>query len=368
MRVSTRKVPCFLFVLAAFVIGALALSGGTAFAAQAEDGQGGQAVQAGAGVVSPQASTPWWTLSGDGTLTISAVGSYYNFEMGWESWQAASDSSQRPPWDSKRSQVKKAVIKQGIETIGSYAFDQCANLDSVSIPSSVKTIGEGAFFGCKLSTITIPNGVKRIGNFAFHGCEFTKVTIPASVTSIGGLAFNLYNDRLDAVTFLGNAPAYSLDDNAIMGDAWNHPFTGMKAVAYYPAGNKTWTTAAKEALTGDGKIEWFARNADGTIVKNKNPMTAKAKSNPIVVKYTKLRKANQVLKKAKAFAITNAKGKVTFKKKSGPKKITVSKAGVVTVKKGLKKNTYQVKVAVTAAGNSGYKPITKNVTLKIRVK
>ena len=45
----------------------------------------------------------------------------------------------------------------------------------------------------------------------------------------------------------------------------------------------------------------------------------------------------------------------------------MSKAGKVTVKKGLKKNTYKVKVNVKAAGNANYKKATKAVTLKIKV-
>ena len=62
-------------------------------------------------------------------------------------------------------------------------------------------------------------------------------------------------------------------------------------------------------------------------------------------------------------------GKLTYVKKSGNKKITINKTtGKVTVKKKLKKGTYKVKVAVTAAGNSNYKAVTKTVTFKIKVK
>ena len=42
--------------------------------------------------------------------------------------------------------------------------------------------------------------------------------------------------------------------------------------------------------------------------------------------------------------------------------------GKVTVKKGLKKGTYKVKVKVKAAGNKNYKAATKTVTFKINVK
>ena len=49
-------------------------------------------------------------------------------------------------------------------------------------------------------------------------------------------------------------------------------------------------------------------------------------------------------------------------------KITVAKTGKITVKKGLKKGTYKVKLRVTAAGNKNYKKKAKTVVVKVRVK
>ncbi len=99
------------------------------------------------------------------------------------------------------------------------------------------------------------------------------------------------------------------------------------------------------------------------VVKKKaNPMTVKAK------KITAKAKKTTTFKKAKAFTVKKAQGKVTFKKIKGDKKVTISKTGKVTVKKGLKKKTYSIKVKVTAAGNANYKSKSKTVTLKVKVK
>ena len=94
----------------------------------------------------------------------------------------------------------------------------------------------------------------------------------------------------------------------------------------------------------------------------------KVKAKTFSVKYKKLKKKSQALSKAKVFKITKAKGTVTFKKASGNKKITVSKSGKITVKKGLKKGTYTVKVKVTAKGNGAYKSKTVTAKVKVRVK
>ena len=61
----------------------------------------------------------------------------------------------------------------------------------ITIPNSVTSIGEYAFYGCSgLTSVTIPNSVTSIGSRAFSGCSgLTSVTIPNSVTSIGSYAF-----------------------------------------------------------------------------------------------------------------------------------------------------------------------------------
>lgn len=117
-------------------------------------------------------------------------------------------------------------------------------------------------------------------------------------------------------------------------------------------------------------IDGYKGTAEATykIIKAKNPLTVKAKTG--TVKYSKLKKKNQTLKLAAVIkTVKKGQGKVTYVKASGNKKITINKTtGVVTVKKGLKKNKYKVKVKVTAAGNKNYNKITKNVTFTVKVK
>ena len=133
-----------------------------------------------------------WKLTSDGTLTISGTGKMADYE--WEG----------TPWYDLRSQVKKAIIKNGVTSIGSYAFCWCENLTSVTIPDSVTTISESAFESCSsLSSVTIPDSVTSIGDSAFWCCtNLTSVTIPSSVTSIGSGAFS--GSGLTSVTIPGS--------------------------------------------------------------------------------------------------------------------------------------------------------------------
>ena len=83
------------------------------------------------------------------------------------------------------------TIPDSVTTIGEFAFYYCKSLTSVTIPDSVTTIGDWAFSDCEsLTSVTIPNSVTTIGAGAFCACKsLTSVTIPDSVTTIGAWAF-----------------------------------------------------------------------------------------------------------------------------------------------------------------------------------
>ena len=122
-----------------------------------------------------------WTLTADGTLTISGTGAMTDYTY---------DS--RSPWYSCRTYIKRVVMQQGVTSIGDHAFWDCSGLTSVTIPDGVTSIGDSAFSGCTaLTSVTIPGSVTSIGGGAFSGCtSLTSVAIPSSVTEIGGSAFS----------------------------------------------------------------------------------------------------------------------------------------------------------------------------------
>ena len=117
-----------------------------------------------------------WKLDADGTLTISGTGAMKDYDY----------NNNPSPANQKKGSVKKVVIKDGVTSIGKYAFCNCSNLKSITILDSVTSIGDFAFSDCSsLTSITIPDSVTSIGDFAFSGCSsLTSITIPDSVTSI----------------------------------------------------------------------------------------------------------------------------------------------------------------------------------------
>ena len=89
------------------------------------------------------------------------------------------------------TKLKKVTISDGVVTIGTCAFEECSGLTSITIPKSVKLIGISAFYNCDgLTTVTIGSGVTRIDDWAFSYCDnIASITIPNSVKTIGWGAF-----------------------------------------------------------------------------------------------------------------------------------------------------------------------------------
>ena len=92
-------------------------------------------------------------------------------------------------------------------TIGDYAFSYAASLAAITIPASVTSIGSGAFEGsARLGTVTFasPRSLPlTIGNWAFASTALEAITIPANVTSIGSDTFSDAHG-LNTITFLGS--------------------------------------------------------------------------------------------------------------------------------------------------------------------
>ncbi|MDE7136491.1 MAG: leucine-rich repeat domain-containing protein, partial [Muribaculaceae bacterium] len=107
--------------------------------------------------------------------------------------------------------MKSVTIPTSVISINDEAFYGCESLISVSIPNSVSYIGMSAFYGCgAMTSVDIPTSVTSIGNEAFLFCSsLTSVKIPNSVTSIGNEAFGFCSSLTsvkipDSVTSIGN--------------------------------------------------------------------------------------------------------------------------------------------------------------------
>ena len=92
-----------------------------------------------------------WTLSDDGTLTVSGQGEIASPDWGWLS-------------------TRKLVIKEGVTAIGDRVFEGCSELAEVQLPGSLTKIGGYAFSGCgALASLTLPDHITEFGGNPFPG-------------------------------------------------------------------------------------------------------------------------------------------------------------------------------------------------------
>lgn len=89
------------------------------------------------------------------------------------------------------TQITSLTLPETVKTIGNSAFESCTALTSVNIPSEVSRISNYTFAYCQtLSSITLPDGITEIGECAFKGCtNLSSIIIPSKVTKIGACAF-----------------------------------------------------------------------------------------------------------------------------------------------------------------------------------
>lgn len=128
-----------------------------------------------------------------GTLTISGTGTITTCE-----------NPTVYPWWTYHASITSLVIGEGITNIPDWAFAMYESLASVSLPSTLKNIGNSALEECAFTSITLPDGLESIGYMAFLMAQFTELTIPSTVTNIDGCAFNY--SKLVTVTSLATTP------------------------------------------------------------------------------------------------------------------------------------------------------------------
>lgn len=84
------------------------------------------------------------------------------------------------------------TIKDDTRWIGYRAFALCKDMESISLPNTVRYISKEAFYFTKLKAIALPDSLSYIGADAFSACDSIKeITIPKYLDSIDRTPFDL---------------------------------------------------------------------------------------------------------------------------------------------------------------------------------
>ncbi len=111
-----------------------------------------------------------WTME-DGVLTISGSGAMTNF------------GEAQSPFDSL--DFTSLVVNSGVTTIGTNAFQGCTEMQSVTLPETLISIGDYAFAECIVlaGNLSIPLSVETVGEGAFAGCvSLTSLSVYGEIT------------------------------------------------------------------------------------------------------------------------------------------------------------------------------------------
>lgn len=110
--------------------------------------------------------------------------------------------------------VKYNDVKYNVEGINSYAFQYCANLNSVTISEGVSYIFDYAFVHCpNLTSITIPNSVTYIGYQALHETGWYE-NQPDGVIYAGKVAYTYKGEMLQDTSIVLKDGIVNITDKA----------------------------------------------------------------------------------------------------------------------------------------------------------
>lgn len=109
-----------------------------------------------------------------------------------------------------KTTLKSFIIPSSVTSIGMGAFEYCSGLTSITLPTNLSKIESWAFYNCSgLSSFNLPTGLKSISDYAFHSCYgLTSILLPKNLSSIGGAAFISCTNLAEYIVDLEN-PNYS---------------------------------------------------------------------------------------------------------------------------------------------------------------
>ena len=306
--------------------------------------------------------------------------------------------------------ITNIEIPKSVTSIGDGAFYH-TGLTSVTIPTSVNFLGKGVFANTELQSVYVSKGAKSFDRDAFgnnntlktknvyyegskedwdneietNDAKQTGKTLYLTLTyGDCNIHFNYKPETPDVPVEHTHTPVIDAtvaptctNDGKTEGShcsVCGEILVAQKAVKAKGHKSDKGTVTKKPTYTETG-IKTYKCTVCGAVVKTETIAKLQKKENTLVakgetktLKYSTLKKKKVTVARKNAITVSKAKGKVTYKKVSGNGKIIVNSAGKFTVKKGLKKGTYRIKVKVTATGNTQYNAVAKTVTVTIKVK
>lgn len=137
------------------------------------------------------------------------------------------------------------TIPSSVTTIGDACFNDCSSLKKITIPSSVSSIGVGCFQNCtEIVSVSLSPLITLLPSTCFYNCsKLTSINIPQSVTSIDSACFGSCT-LLDSIKFNNVNNIINIASNSFLNISQNATFTltGANDYSQLPQALKTFVT------------------------------------------------------------------------------------------------------------------------------
>lgn len=108
-------------------------------------------------------------------------------------------------------------IPSTVTRINQYAYENCSQLENLTLPAGLIEIGYSAFQNCdSIESVTIPEGVSSLTSDVFRGCDaLESVQLPASLTSLASDRAFIYTPSLSSITVAAGNTHYASVDGVL---------------------------------------------------------------------------------------------------------------------------------------------------------
>lgn len=190
---------------------------------------------------------------------------------------------------------KESACSQECDMLNGQSYFSHAKLSSLSLPKSLKYIGDGAFANNSITSLTLPSSLKYIGNNSFENNSITSLNIPNSVEYLGDVAFK--NNKISSLTFesgselicLGSGDDHYSDGNIFYGNQLTSVVLPplISEIGKDSFGNNP--NLKQITITGTNKVRYFDRNANKIELTDGQQLDVGTKDNPAyaTIKYQK---------------------------------------------------------------------------------
>ncbi len=202
-----------------------------------------------------------WSVSEDGTLTISGQGKMKDYSRGGENIAPWKNPDYLNVGTNHAPSITSVVINDGITSVGKSAFEDMSSIASVSLPEGLESIKEEAFNCCnRLSQINLPSSLKTLDTYAFYATNISSMDLPENLQQIGARAFG-YTNYLSSIVIPQNT---TVDLKAFEAEAGT---TSVQNV--YCSGENASCQALKNSESMSGKVQFYHSDENAYFYNNR---------------------------------------------------------------------------------------------------